>query len=87
MSFHYGDFFKKIQATGYERLVYDAMCGNALLFRRSDMVETSWKIVQPIQDVWNSTPPEAFPNYAAGTWGPEDADDILKLDGREWRKV
>jgi glucose-6-phosphate 1-dehydrogenase len=87
MKFRYIDYYKKVQTTGYERLVYDAICGNALLFRRSDMVETSWKVVQPIQEVWNSTPPETFPNYAAGTWGPAEADDLLKRDGREWRKI
>jgi glucose-6-phosphate 1-dehydrogenase len=87
MSFRYADYFKKIQATGYERLVYDAMVGNSLLFRRSDMVETSWKTVQTVQEVWNSTQPEGFPNYAAGTWGPKEADELLKRDGREWRKI
>ena len=87
MSFRYTDYFKKIQATGYERLVYDALSGNALLFRRSDMVETSWKIVQPIQDIWASEKPESFPNYPAGTWGPAEADHLLKRDGREWRKI
>jgi glucose-6-phosphate 1-dehydrogenase len=87
MDFRYADYFKKIQATGYERLLYDAMSGNALLFRRSDMVETSWKVVQPVQEVWNSVPPEAFPNYSAGTWGPEAANDLLRRDGREWRKI
>ena len=87
MSFRYTDYFKKIQATGYERLVYSAMRGNSLLFRRSDMVETSWKIVQPIQDVWASERPESFPNYAAGSWGPDEADHLLKRDGREWRKI
>ncbi len=87
MSFRYADYFKKVQATGYERLIYDAMSGNALLFRRSDMVETSWKIVQPIQEVWASEQPESFPNYAAGSWGPSEADELLRQDGREWRKI
>ena len=87
MSFRYTDYFKKIQATGYEGLVYSAMSGNSLLFRRSDMVETSWKIVQPIQDVWASERPESFPNYPAGSWGPNEADHLLKRDGREWRKI
>jgi glucose-6-phosphate 1-dehydrogenase len=87
MSFRYSDYFKKIQTTGYERLVYDAMLGNALLFRRSDMVETSWKIVQHIQDAWSSETPKSFPSYAAGSWGPAEADELLKRDGREWRKI
>ncbi len=87
MSFHYADYFKKFQVTGYERLVYDAMCGNAMLFRRSDMVETSWKVVQSIQDVWSLEQPKSFPNYAAGTWGPAESDELLKRDGWEWRKI
>ncbi len=85
MSFRYADYFKKTQTTGYERLVYDAMCGNTLLFRRSDMVQTSWEVVQPILDVWSSEKPESFPNYAAGTWGPREAGELLRRDGREWR--
>jgi glucose-6-phosphate 1-dehydrogenase len=51
------------------------------------MVETSWKIVQPIQEVWASEQPESFPNYAAGSWGPAEADELVRQDGREWRKI
>lgn len=84
MSFRYADYFHKTQTTGYERLVYDAMTGNALLFRRSDMVETSWQIVQPIQEAWGEKK-ESFPNYTSGSWGPPESDTLLKRDGREWK--
>ncbi len=87
MAFKYADYFGKTHTTGYERLIYDAMCGDATLFQRADMVEAGWKVVAPIQDVWNSLPPRSFPNYAAGTWGPEEAAELLREDGREWRKI
>jgi glucose-6-phosphate 1-dehydrogenase len=51
------------------------------------MVEAGWSIVEPLLDVWKALPPRAFPNYAAGTWGPKDADDLLRKDGRQWRDV
>jgi glucose-6-phosphate 1-dehydrogenase len=86
MSFAYADYFGKARTTGYERLIYDAMCGDATLFQRADMVEAGWKVIAPIQDVWNSSHPRSFPNYAAGTWGPEEASALLKRDGREWRE-
>jgi glucose-6-phosphate 1-dehydrogenase len=87
MSFEYADYFGKARTTGYERLIYDAMCGDATLFQRADMVEAGWKVIAPIQDVWNSSPPRSFPNYPAGTWGPEEGLTLLKRDGREWREI
>jgi hypothetical protein len=49
------------------------------------MVEAGWAAVQPILDLWSALPPRDFPNYAAGTWGPEQANELLRHDGREWR--
>jgi len=86
MNFRYEDYFGSAPATGYERLLYDCMCGDATLFRRADMVETGWSVVTPILDVWKALPPRAFPNYAAGTWGPKEADELLEKDGRHWLK-
>jgi glucose-6-phosphate 1-dehydrogenase len=60
------------------------MLGDATLFQRSDMVETAWGVVAPIQDVWEALPPRSFPNYAEGTWGPKEADELLARDGRHW---
>ena len=87
MDFNYEDHFGKVPSTGYERLLYDCMIGDATLFQRADMVEIGWSEIEPVLDVWNALPPRAFPNYAAGTWGPKEADDLLTRDGREWRPI
>jgi glucose-6-phosphate 1-dehydrogenase len=71
-------------STGYERLLYDAMIGDATLFHRADIVEASWRIATPILDLWATLPPRDFPNYAAGTWGPQAGTDLLARDGRRW---
>jgi glucose-6-phosphate 1-dehydrogenase len=84
MDFKYKDYFGATPSTGYERLLYDCMCGDATLFQRSDMVETSWQIVGPILDIWQALPPRGFPNYAAGSWGPQEADELLERDKRYW---
>jgi glucose-6-phosphate 1-dehydrogenase len=84
MSFAYEDYFGKEPSTGYERLLYDLMIGDATLFRRADMVEAGWNVVEPILDVWNALPPRNFPNYAAGTWGPREADELMARDHRRW---
>jgi glucose-6-phosphate 1-dehydrogenase len=85
MDFRYADYFGTEPSTGYERLLYDCMIGDATLFQRSDMVEAGWCVVEPILDVWKALPPRNFPNYAGGSWGPKEADDLMKRDGRKWR--
>jgi glucose-6-phosphate 1-dehydrogenase len=85
MNFEYSDYFGTIPSTGYERLLHDCMIGDATLFQRADMVEAGWCVVSPVLDVWKALPPRNFPNYAAGTWGPKDAEDLLERDGRHWR--
>jgi len=87
MDFNYEDYFRTAPSTGYERLLYDCMMGDATLFQRSDMVEAGWNIIQPVLDVWKALPPRSFPNYDAGSWGPEEADELLEADGRSWREV
>lgn len=87
MDFRYTDYFGCTPSTGYERLLYDCMIGDATLFQRADMVEAGWRVVEPILDVWRALPPRPFPNYAAGTWGPQDAEDLLRRDGRQWRDI
>jgi len=84
MDFQYADYFGSTPTTGYETLLYDCMLGEPTLFQRADMVEAAWTVVQPILDVWNALPPRDFPNYAAGSWGPQQAEDMLRRDGREW---
>jgi glucose-6-phosphate 1-dehydrogenase len=85
MDFQYADYFGTEPSTGYERLLYDCMIGDATLFQRSDMVEAGWSVVEPVLDVWRALPPRSFPNYPAGSWGPKEADDLMKKDGRKWR--
>ena len=85
MDFHYSDYFGADPSTGYERLLYDCMIGDATLFQRADMVEAGWTAVEPILDVWKALPARSFPNYGAGTWGPKEAEELLKRDGRQWR--
>ena len=85
MQFQYEDHFGKTPSTGYERLLYDCMLGDATLFRRADMVEAGWGVVEPILDVWKALPPRDFPNYPAGSRGPKDADVLMGSDGRAWR--
>ena len=85
LDFNYSDFGSSDKATGYERLLYDAMIGDSTLFHRADMVEAAWRIATPLLDVWGSIPPRDFPNYAAFSWGPTAADELLKRDHRSWR--
>jgi glucose-6-phosphate 1-dehydrogenase len=87
MDFHYTDYFGSEPSTGYERLLYDCMIGDATLFQRADMVEAGWSVVQPVLDVWNALPPRHFPNYPAGSWGPKEAEDLIKRDGRSWNQI
>jgi len=87
MEFDYARDFGRSHSTGYERLLYDCMIGDATLFQRADMVEAGWRVIQPVLDVWSSLPAGGFPNYAAGTWGPAEAGELLARDGRVWRAI
>jgi glucose-6-phosphate 1-dehydrogenase len=87
MDFSNTDYFGSTPATGYETLLYDCMKGDAGLFQRGDNAEAAWSVVTPILDVWGALPPRDFPNYAAGTWGPKAAGDLLKRDGRRWSRL
>jgi glucose-6-phosphate 1-dehydrogenase len=87
MDFCYEDYFGATPSTGYETLLYDCMNGDATLFQRADGVEAGWRVVTPILDVWGAIPPRNFPNYAAGSAGPAEADQLLARDGRSWRPL
>jgi glucose-6-phosphate 1-dehydrogenase len=87
MDFNYGTGFGVVSAPAYERLIGDAMRGDATLFTRWDAVETAWEAVMPILDRWEHTTDESFPNYAAGSQGPPSAERLMAADGREWRKI
>jgi glucose-6-phosphate 1-dehydrogenase len=87
MDFNYLDHFGEQVATGYERLLFDCMIGDATLFQRADMVEASWRVVTHVLDVWKAIPARDFPNYPAGSWGPHDADVMLERTGRAWKNI
>jgi glucose-6-phosphate 1-dehydrogenase len=87
MDFDYARDFGTSHSTGYERLLYDCMVGDATLFQRADMVEAGWAAIEPVIDVWKALPPRGFPNYPAGSWGPKEADELMARDGRAWRKI
>ena len=87
MDFAYADYFGATPSTGYERLLYDCMTGDATLFQRADMVEAGWRVVTPILDVWKALPPRDFPNYAAGSEGPAAARELLESDDRRCRDL
>jgi glucose-6-phosphate 1-dehydrogenase len=85
MDFDYAAAFGKSSANGYERLLLDAMLGDQTLFAHRDGVETTWALFTPILEAWAAKIPEKFPNYAAGSWGPECADHLIARGGHAWR--
>ena len=88
MDFHYGTSFGKASPEAYERLLLDAMSGDATLFARRDEVEEAWAFIDIIEDAWAAK--KEAPNlffYPAGSWGPEEADDLLARDERTWRRL
>jgi len=84
LDFGYDQFGDRPPTTGYEKLLYDCMVGDASLFHRSDVVEAAWEAASPILAAWNNNPPTDFPNYAAGTWGPEAAARLIERDKHHW---
>lgn len=86
MDFRYEDYFGDAPATGYETLLYDVMTGDATLFQRADNIEAGWRVVQPVLDAWSATADD-LEFYAAGSQGPQGADELLSRDGRSWRTI
>jgi glucose-6-phosphate 1-dehydrogenase len=85
MDFLYGGAFGGGMPEAYERLILDALTGDQTLFTRADEIEEQWSLVDAIAAGWTGDRPD-FPNYAAGTWGPRSAGELLKRDGRAWRR-
>jgi glucose-6-phosphate 1-dehydrogenase len=85
MDFYYQESFGAAPGEAYETLLLDAMRGDSTLFNRNDEVEVAWSLVTPILERWAQLPPPGFPNYAAGTWGPDAANQLLARDDRVWR--
>lgn len=86
MDFRYGSSFGAKPPEAYERLLLDCMLGDSTLYARRDMVERGWEIVTPILEAWQQPAP-GFPNYAAGSWGPKAAFELIERDERRWRKL
>jgi glucose-6-phosphate 1-dehydrogenase len=85
MDFLYGGAFREGLPDAYERLILDAMLGDATLFTRADEIEEQWALVDSVVALWQRDRPQ-FPNYAAGTWGPAASDELIHRDGRSWRR-
>ncbi|MFN4007395.1 MAG: glucose-6-phosphate dehydrogenase [Chitinophagaceae bacterium] len=85
MVFNYSnDFAEEHQPEAYETLLLDVMEGNATQFMRADQIEAAWKIVMPIITAWETSCAVKFPNYTPGTWGPDEAEQLITKDGRYW---
>jgi glucose-6-phosphate 1-dehydrogenase len=87
MDFTYGAAFSSDTPDAYETLILDSMLGDQSLFTRADEVEAAWALVSPMHQAWLDMPAPEFPNYAAGTWGPEAADALIERDSRRWRRL
>ena len=84
MIFNYSEEYGAEPPDAYETLLLDTMVGDASLFMRADQIEAAWRVVMPILESWDASAPPDFPNYTAGTWGPEDAEALIAKDGHNW---
>lgn len=87
MDFHYGEVFGRPSPEAYERLLLDVMAGDASRFMRRDAVEASWAWITNILTGWQEQAARWLPEYAAGSWGPVEADRLIQQDGRAWRTL
>ena len=86
LEFHYRSAFRNLSIPeDYERLLQDALLGDASLFIRNDHIEEAWKIVDPLIEAWEDATVSPLYSYPVGTWGPDAADDLLAHDGRNWQ--
>lgn len=84
MQFRYSEAFRVTPPEAYETLLLDVVRGDATLFMRADQVESAWAVISPILDAWEGVPPADFPDYPAGSWGPESADLLIAKEGHNW---
>jgi len=85
MDFHYRSSFNGSLPEAYERLLLEALSGDASLFTRSDSIEAAWSLVDPVIKGWEAQDAPLLGSYPVGSWGPDDADRLLVRDGRCWR--
>ncbi|HZA52809.1 MAG TPA: glucose-6-phosphate dehydrogenase [Candidatus Udaeobacter sp.] len=86
LDFNYEEGFGSPSPEAYETLLEDCIEGDSTLFTRHDWVESAWLLMDPIIQAWSRTEPKDFPNYEAGSWGPREADEFMRRDGRRWRR-
>ncbi len=84
MNFSYREGFGDSSRSAYATLVNDCLRGDATLFDRGDSVEAAWSLVEPVLDVWSAAKTASVPQYASGSWGPKEADNLLEREGRKW---
>ena len=84
MNFSYREGFGDGARSAYATLISDCVRGDATLFDRGDSVEAAWSLVDPILDVWSAAKTASVPQYAAGSWGPRESDQLLEREGRQW---
>jgi glucose-6-phosphate 1-dehydrogenase len=80
----YEEAFKMSSPEAYETLLLEVIVGDPTLFMRADQVQAAWSLITPVLEIWQTIPSTNFPNYAAGTWGPEAAEVLIARDGRSW---
>ncbi len=85
MDFRYGSYFGMAPPEAYERLILDCILGDSTLFAREDEVFNSWKLLTPVLQKWSNSSCGIFPNYQAGSWGPQEANEMIARDQRKWR--
>jgi glucose-6-phosphate 1-dehydrogenase len=86
MQFRYRKVFRTAAPEAYETLLLDVVRGDATLFMRADQVESAWAVISPVLEAWETAPPTDFPDYPAGSWGPEGADLLIAREGHSWLK-
>jgi glucose-6-phosphate 1-dehydrogenase len=84
MEFNYQQAFHSASREAYETLLQEVIAGDASHFMRADQEHEAWQIVTPVLEAWTANPAHSFPNYAAGTWGPDAAEVLIAKDGRSW---
>ena len=85
MDFTYSEAFGETAAPAYETLLLDVMIGEMTLFTRSDEVEAAWRLIDPLLEHWEKHPANPMPSYAAGSWGPREADELMGRENGGWR--